>query len=114
MLFNIDYKDPRKNPEKWLNFDEDAKLIFIAWLNEEDIKIFFDIFIDYDPHGRKNFWLNYAKHVSNTQIIQAPNLYQNIKHKQQIVELEAKGQSFPSLMDGQTNAFILYHLFLRV
>ena len=108
LLFNIDYKDPRKNPEKWLNFDEDAKLIFIAWLNEEDIKIFFDIFIDYDPHGRKNFWLNYAKHVSNTQIIQAPNLYQNIKHKQQIVELEAKGQSFPSLMDGQTNAFILY------
>ena len=104
---HIDYKDPRKNIEKWLSFDEDARNVFISWLNEQDIRVFFDVFIDYDPHGRKDFWLNYSRQVKNTQIIQSPSLSQNIKNEERISELKKKGYAFPKLVDAQTNAFIL-------
>lgn len=104
---HIDYKDPRKNLEKWLSFNEEARSVFISWLNEQDIRVFFDVFIDYDPHGRKHFWLNYSRNVKNTQIIQAPSLSQNIKNEEKINELKKKGYIFPKLIDAQTNAFIL-------
>ena len=104
---HIDYKDPRKNIEKWLSFDENARNIFISWLNEQDIKVFFDVFIDYDPHGRKHFWLNYSRHVKNTQILQCPNLVQNIRNKDKISELRKKGYVFSELVNAQSNAFIL-------
>ena len=106
-LDDINYKDPRKNPEKWYGFDDNAKSIFINWLNEQDIKIFFDLFIDYDPHGRKDFWLNYSRRVLKTQILQCPSLTQNIRNSEQIEELKNKEYALYEVLNAQTNAFIL-------
>jgi len=106
-LNNIDYNDPRKKPEKWLNFDETGKNIIIAWLNEQDIKIFFDLFVGYDPHDRRYFWLKYANRIKKIKIIQCPTLYQNIKNKEKIDDLIKKGHKFIKLIGAQTNAFIL-------
>lgn len=106
-LNHIDYNDPRKKPEKWLNFNENSKNILIGWLNEQDIKIFFDLFVGYDPHSRRYFWLKYTNRIKKIKIIQCPTLYQNIKNKEKIDELIKKGHKFIKLIGAQTNAFIL-------
>ncbi len=103
---NIDYKDPREYPEKWLNFDEVGKTIFMKWLNELDIRVFFDLFIDYDPHHRKDFWLKYAGKIKKNTILKGNNVHQNFKNKDEIQALISRGNKFIPL-DAQTNAFIL-------
>lgn len=106
LLNNIDYKDPREYPEKWLTFEDSGKNIFMKWLNERDIRVFFDLFIDYDPHRRKDFWLKYAGKVKKTTILKGNNVQQNFKNKDEINLLIANGNKFVPL-DAPTNAFIL-------
>lgn len=106
ILNDLDYKDPRNYPEKWLNFDEIAKNIFIKWLSEEDIKIFFDLLIDNDPHGRKEFWLRYAGNVKKSVMILGSSVLQNDVNRKEIHQLQSQGRSF-SKLTGNTNAFLL-------
>ena len=106
LLSNIDYKDPREYPEKWITFEDSGKNIFMKWLNERDIRVFFDLFIDYDPHLRKDFWLKYAEKVKKTTILKGNSVSQNYKNKDEIEKLKLQGNNFIPL-DAPTNAFIL-------
>jgi hypothetical protein len=57
--------DPRlhRNNHKWSDMDKDARSRFIQWLSRADIVFFFEHVLPAgtDPHGRKEFWLNYFK-----------------------------------------------------
>ncbi len=55
--------DPRlpANRNKWVGVEKNATQQFIIWLSKEDIYFFFDYVLKgQDPHGRRDFWLNYV------------------------------------------------------
>ncbi|MEI6847321.1 MAG: EH signature domain-containing protein [Chlorobiaceae bacterium] len=55
--------DPRlpANRNKWVGVEKNAIQQFIIWLSKEDIYFFFDYVLKgQDPHGRRDFWLNYV------------------------------------------------------
>jgi hypothetical protein len=59
--------DPRlpRNRLNWTDFDADARGRFIQWLSQIDIVFFFEHVLPKgsDPHGRKDFWLQYLKKI---------------------------------------------------
>ncbi|MDD3013656.1 MAG: EH signature domain-containing protein [Candidatus Gastranaerophilales bacterium] len=113
ILEDIDFKDPRHNKEKWSEFEKEkseynwlARKIFIKWLSEEDIELFFDWLIDHDPHGRKNFWLQYAGIIENSVMVVGNETYNNYEYREKLSKLRASGRNYIRLND-LTNAFIL-------
>lgn len=113
ILGEIDFKDPRHNKEKWSEFEKDkneynwlARKTFIKWLAEEDIELFFDWLIDYDPHGRKDFWLQYAGVIENSVMVVGNEAYNNFTYREKLTQLRASGRNYIRLND-LTNAFIL-------
>ncbi len=92
ILPHQEFGDPRLYPAKWNSFPLTAKQHFIAWLSEEDIRLFFDLIIKNDTSGRKAFWLKYAKRMhSSSVVISGKDYYENAR---KLVDLSAKGRVF--------------------
>lgn len=74
--------DPRlpDNLHKWAGIDPAACQKFIGWLAKRDIVFFFDHILEgRDPHGRRDFWLNY---VNSTKLIASrPFLSENAAYQ---------------------------------
>ena len=81
------YGDPRENTYKWNNFNnKDALSILKGWLNEKDIRFFFENLVEDNQtaQGRKEFWIDYcsdkvvedAKYIFSTETL-AYKLYKN-------------------------------------
>jgi hypothetical protein len=67
--------DPRLQPDHWrLRASDEAKNRVLQHLSQADITFFFDHMLPdgQDPHGRKKFWLAYAKHVRMSRPLLSP------------------------------------------
>jgi len=92
ILPHPEFGDPRLYPAKWNSFPQQAKQQFVAWLSEEDIRLFFDLIIKNDTGGRKAFWLKYAKRMrSSSVVLSGKDKYENGR---KLMELSAKGRVF--------------------
>lgn len=92
-LINEDLGDPRLHPERWLRISEVARSSLIGWLSQEDISFFFELLLKKeDPHGRKDFWLDYTRNVRRSRVYIA--LEDRQRSRRVLAELESKGRSF--------------------
>jgi hypothetical protein len=71
ILGDVRFGDPRlpANRTKWEVVDAAARQRAIAWLSKKDLLFFFNFVIDQDPHGRKEFWLNYVDQVEDSNVV---------------------------------------------
>lgn len=85
VLNTLLYGDPRIS--EWKDFEyPKAQEIFKIWLNERDIKFFFDNLIDEDndAQGRKAFWINYSTKIDKAFFIIGNDVPVNYKNREQI------------------------------
>lgn len=81
------YGDPRKY--EWQDYkDKESISIFKRWMNEKDVKFFFETLIDDDPHGRKDFWINCAEKIDSSMFILGNDIEANIKNRSKINEFK--------------------------
>lgn len=77
------YGDPRLN--EWADYDfKHAMDTFKTWLNEKDIKFFFENLIGDDPHDRKGFWLENASKIDSAIFVIGNDVEVNRKNYEQI------------------------------
>lgn len=73
-FFYTTFKDPRFGGRniKWDEVDNRAREIFIKWISENDLKLFFQIIgftaVDSMWKRREEFWNHYLPHISNTWV----------------------------------------------
>lgn len=99
--------DPRLPAKRnnWLNIDPIACQKFIGWLAKRDIVFFFDhILGGRDPHGRRDFWLNYVN--SDKLIASRPFLSENAAYQ---VRGTNRDIIFGRLSAGTNNAAFILH-----
>lgn len=107
------YGDPREETNYWHTFYYSPAVdILKKWLNEQDVRFFFDNLVDdeTDRHDRKGFWLNYAKNITRAKFIVSTQTSAYIKNKQQIDKMYpyyAKNKRIYSLPKAKTNIFII-------
>ncbi len=63
--------DPRLHLNRWVHVQEAARSRFLNWLAKEWISFFFEQVLPKgsDPHGRKDFWLQYSHRVMNFSVV---------------------------------------------
>lgn len=93
-----EFKDPRINSGKWIQVGDDSRKIFLKWLAQQDLDLFFAIIdetaLDRMWKYRKQFWKAYIPYVTNTWIFlgpQAKNVAENIERRQSKTSLLAYG-----------------------
>lgn len=100
----------------WDNFEEGNKLkaknIIDCWLNERDIKFFFENLIDADPQYRKDFWIGYAPKIQESLFLLGNNVSANRKNYNEIDNFRnLMPKKFLKIGDSDhnfsTNVFIL-------
>lgn len=64
------FGDPRldKNKANWALMKDGARRRALSWLAKEDLLFFFEFVIREDPHGRKDFWLQYIEQVEDSNV----------------------------------------------
>jgi hypothetical protein len=96
--------DPRLplNSTNWLGVSPTARNSFIEWLSKDDIVFFFELGLPKgaDPHGRKQFWLNYVGSVKKSR----PLLCDDDRARLQ--NAKEKVGNFGRIV-GETSAFLL-------
>lgn len=113
ILANEWLKDPRlpANNHLWSGVSAEAKSLFISWLSALDISFFFEHVLPKgkDPHGRKEFWLNYAKSLVASRPILSGDDRNRLKPYQSNgkVEMSHCGEMSGGYFDSATSAFIL-------
>lgn len=96
--------DPRQpRNTNWLGVKEEAKKKFISWLSRRDIIFFFEHVLPKgrDPHGRKNFWLQYV----NSLVASRPLLCEQDRYSLR-AQLQREQIDY-GLISGTNSAFIL-------
>jgi hypothetical protein len=70
LLDDSRFGDPRlsRNSAKWQAVSEPARRRAVAWLAKKDLLFFFEFVIRDDPHGRKEFWLQYIDQVEDSNV----------------------------------------------
>lgn len=104
ILTSKDFGDPRIHPERWYQFPREAVEALVAWLSEEDIEFFFKLIIRDDPHGRRDYWLQFVPHVRASRVAVSKSDQQ--RHYLKLEEWRKKGRDFASIT-GDASAFLL-------
>ena len=105
------YGDPRlKVWEGYTHYQ--AMEIFKTWLNERDIKFFFENLIDDDPHDRRGFWLTNADKIDYAIFVLGSDVPANYKNYKQINKFkQSASKNIFSIGDNynlvKSNVFIL-------
>ena len=86
--------------------------IFKTWLNERDIKFFFENLIDDDPHDRRGFWLTNADKIDYAIFVLGSDVPANYKNYKQINKFkQSASKNIFSIGDNynlvKSNVFIL-------
>jgi hypothetical protein len=70
LLEHPQFRDPRL-PRRGICWDlcsEEARRRFTGWLAKKDLLFFFETVIQNDPHGRKDFWLQYIDGAEDANV----------------------------------------------
>lgn len=105
ILSHKEFGDPRTEYTRWANFDPAAKQIFLSWLSEEELELFFELIILNDPHRRKSFWLQYLRKIKGSRVIVGRR--DRERHAIALMKLSTKGRNYASGDGLDTSAFIL-------
>lgn len=64
------FGDPRlgANAANWALMKAGARRKALSWLAKQDLLFFFEFVIREDPHGRKDFWLQYIEQVEDSNV----------------------------------------------
>jgi len=64
------FGDPRlgRNAANWALMKSGARRRALSWLAKENLLFFFEFVIRADPHGRKEFWLQYIEQVEDFNV----------------------------------------------
>lgn len=111
LLENPEYGDPRIT--NWHNFEnKEALAIFTFWMNEKDIKFFFECLIEdnADIHDRKGFWTSYANHIIESKFL-IGNLLCNETYQEEINKLKKMYKNI-FLDIGSNNKFFNTNVFI--
>lgn len=101
--------DPRRpqNCPNWIGIEE-GKNKFIQWLSKEDIEWFFNVILERnDPHGRKQFWLQYIKEIEASRVVLSMEDSSKLSLPGVKVVKGRDYANFQSSSQNQTSAFIL-------
>lgn len=108
------YGDPREETNYWHTFYYSPAVdILKKWLNEQDVKFFFDNFVDdeKDRHDRKGFWLDYAKNITKARFVFSPQTTAYNKNKSEIIKMykdpKIQNKKMFCLPKAKTNIFIV-------
>ena len=104
----VDLGDPRieGGQAKWKTVPEVIRNTVSEWFSQEDIRLFFDLFIDddSDQQGRKQFWMKYALCVRRTRVLVGiDDLVKRARLAKEIRESSTIGK----LLDNKASAFVM-------
>jgi len=91
------------NRVKWHTVSEPAKKIFLRWLIEQDMDLFFEIIrrtaVDRHWSSRKKFWQKYLPYIRNTRVFFGKDA---IRHARRMA-IKEQSLSFGTLLGGQSD-----------
>jgi hypothetical protein len=97
--------DPRlpRNAPNWASVASAASQKVRSWLAQRDIVFFFDFVLpdQRDPHGRKDFWLQYVNQIQESQVALCPE--DRYRLKSQVKEQMA----YTNIRDNKVSAFLM-------
>jgi hypothetical protein len=97
------FGDPRLPAKQaaWASFDSAARRRAVGWLAKNDLLFFFKYVIRKDPHGRRDFWLQYIERAVDANVALSWEDAQRLR-----AEVKEKF-SFSSVNGGNTSAFLM-------
>lgn len=103
-IFYEEFGDPRimgRSLVRWNEVSDESRRIFLSWLAEKDLKLFFEIIaktaVDHMWSSRKKFWSSYLPYITNTWVLFGKSALE-IAHR-----IDGKQMAYGKLRGGVAN-----------